>query len=202
MICPKCNANKATIRYREVIDGKVSEMQICPECYKAMQSGQSTGFEMAGTAPSARRRERLSRVAAKAQGAKTACRTCGTSASDLAERRRAGCPDCYTVFSGAVGKLIQRGTLPRHCGKSPKREDRQERLAYELMTLRSLLKLAVQNENYEEAAEHRDRIRSIESLLDAAHESGGSVADLDTAGAGIPRESLRHGAAPRGDGEQ
>ena len=103
---------------------------------------------------------------------KTACPECGMTLMSFRQSHLLGCPQCYETFGRQLGPVIERtqngGT--HHVGKTPRRAggsiDRQrliQRLAKELDS-------AVAAEEYERAAELRDRLQSLE------HESP-SVAD-------------------------
>jgi len=52
----------------------------------------------------------------------------------------------------------------RHCGKTPRRSPQLREAETELIQLRNRLKLAVNKEDYEEAARIRDRIKTLEEL--------------------------------------
>ena len=101
---------------------------------------------------------------------KKACRTCGMSFAEFRQAGVVGCPDCYEAFADQLGPMIERaqngGTT--HCGKCPRRGgvsiDRQlliQRLVRELDG-------AVAAEQYEKAAELRDRLREMETQAASA----------------------------------
>jgi len=50
----------------------------------------------------------------------------------------------------------------RHCGKTPRRQPQTKQTQSELIQLRNRLQVAIDKENYEEAARLRDRIRTLE----------------------------------------
>ena len=172
MICQKCHKNNATIRYAEVISGKVSELMICPDCYAKMSETVSTGFEIAGEAPSPRRRESWASRKDEIQ-LQEACPSCGTSLGEVMEDLEIGCATCYEHFRDALGPVLEglHASL-EHRGKVLHTDDRRERVRKELQTKRALLKSAVEVENYEEAAGLRDAIRDLERTLNTV---GGSA---------------------------
>lgn len=101
----------------------------------------------------------------RARGAtKKSCATCGTGFRAFRQSGVLGCPDCYDAFAEQLGPMIERaqngGTS--HAGKCPKRGgasiDRQLRL----QQLFKELEDAVAAEQYERAAELRDRLRELE----------------------------------------
>ena len=90
------------------------------------------------------------------------CPACGLAYSEFKARGRLGCPNCYGAFAPVLVPLLEKvhGTAS-HTGKAP------ERVATTLETRRELAELedelggAVASEEYERAAELRDRIRQM-----------------------------------------
>jgi protein arginine kinase activator len=91
------------------------------------------------------------------------CRTCGTSFSKFRRTGLLGCPDCYTAFERHLAGMIERAQngASSHAGKCPRRGgasiDRQLRI----QRLFKELEDAVASEQYERAAELRDRLRDL-----------------------------------------
>lgn len=171
MICEKCHKNLATMRYAEVIDGKVSELRMCAECYKKLQNELSLGFEIAGSAPSPHRiTERQAEALARSTEGDQ-CRVCGLTLREVLETGYVGCAACYEHMREKLEVFLNEihGSL-RHCGKKQRLDDAREQLRAQLRTKRALLQTALDTENYEEAAVLRDAIRELESALSAAPE--------------------------------
>jgi protein arginine kinase activator len=166
MICQKCHKNMATMRYAEVIKGKVSDRMICQECYARIERGESPGFEIAGAAPSPNlHRGRFSRSDTVVR--QDACPTCGHDVQELLDRNVMGCSACYVHFSGQAEAQVRalQGSL-QHRGKSPGIHAGRERIRADLQTKRALLRSAVQSEHYEDAADLRDEIRELETVIE------------------------------------
>jgi protein arginine kinase activator len=164
MLCQKCHKSLATVRYAEVIDGKVTDLNVCPECLTRLQSGVS-GFELAGTAPSPKR---LSISREEAAAPAIVCRTCGVELQRALRTNRVGCASCYDTFAEALEPVL-RGThgALRHRGKTPHVNDRREQVRAQLQTKRALLRSILKMEKYEEAAVLRDEIKALEEALGA-----------------------------------
>lgn len=169
MICEKCHKNLATMRYAEVINGKVSELMMCPECYKKLQNEGGTGFEIAGAAPSPQRIPLRQAAVAAQESASEQCRSCGLSLREVLETGLVGCPTCYEHHGEKLSVFLREihGSL-QHRGKTRQKDDKRERLRSELQVKRVLLRTALESENYEEAAVLRDAIRELEAALSAA----------------------------------
>jgi protein arginine kinase activator len=92
------------------------------------------------------------------------CPHCGFSLEHFRKEPRLGCPFDYDVFEKQLLPLIEKahegGT--RHQGKTPSKVPTETKKQIELSTLRSQLEEAVQREDYETAADLRDKINELE----------------------------------------
>lgn len=162
MLCQKCHKNLATVRYAEVVDGKVTEQQLCSDCLALHQRETAMGFELS-RAPSLKPKEERSRgEAAREQ----TCPSCGVLSSHIIDAGRVGCPHCYEQFGGQIESILEgMHRALRHKGKVAKMDDTRARLRAELQNKRALLRSVLRAENYEEAARLRDEIRILENGL-------------------------------------
>ena len=90
------------------------------------------------------------------------CPDCGTTYLDFRRTGRLGCPYDYVVFRGGLLPLLDRVQRKQHRGKKPRMlrefiEDHSE-----IRGLRLRLKQAVEAEDYAQASQIRDLIRSKE----------------------------------------
>jgi len=167
MLCQRCHKNLATVRYAEVVDGKVSEQHMCAECMSRQQAEVASGFELSGAAPSPRTRP-VATAVSDTVVTQRACRSCGIDLQDVLQSGRVGCSVCYDSFGDQLESILRGIHISlRHRGKAPNRDDARERMRADLQTKRALLRSALKVENYEEAARLRDEIRSIEEALRA-----------------------------------
>jgi protein arginine kinase activator len=92
--------------------------------------------------------------------------------SDFAKTGRLGCPTCYEAFMGQLRPILRKthGSTT-HTGRRPgeNHELREERR--ELRRLRGELARAIRQEEYEAAADLRDRIKALQTT---ARASGGA----------------------------
>ena len=199
MLCQICKANPATIHIQEIVNGETSTLHICAECAQKRNlaegnSANSHFHEML---------ERLTQAIASSADLKLAelfepkkkaeeeevqdlaCTVCGTTFQSYRKTGRLGCASCYEQFGQHLFPelaLIHHGSV--HCGKTPPETTEQwqdpavsERINMrrELEELRKGLDESVRREEFELAAELRDRIASIEAELKSAefipHES-------------------------------
>ncbi len=166
LICEKCHKNLATMRYAEVIDGKVSELKLCADCFKKLQNEVSVGFEIAGSAPSPHRITERQAAALSKPLESDQCQVCGITLREVLETGHVGCAACYEHLREKLEVFLNEihGSL-KHCGKRQRLDDAREQLRVELRAKRALLQTALDTENYEEAAVLRDAIRELENAL-------------------------------------
>jgi protein arginine kinase activator len=159
MNCDVCKQNQATVFLTQIVDGKMQKVNLCESCSKEKGVTDPTGFALADLL--------LGLGAAQAiegsGGSVVKCPRCGFSQADFKKTGRLGCAQCYDTFGEGLGTLLKgmhKGT--RHLGKVPSRMVKTIEREQTLKELQRDLRKAVSEENYEAAAEIRDRIRQLE----------------------------------------
>ena len=170
MLCEKCKKNTATVHMKGFVNGAVTELHFCQECSLGMVNmempislenmfkGILESVQSMGQTPLGQPANRP--IARKTPGP---CTVCNLSYEQFKATGKLGCEACYQAFPKeivALFKNVQGST--HHEGKFPKRSGSQIRQRREVDKLRAILKKAVDEENYEEAARLRDQIRSLE----------------------------------------
>jgi len=173
MICDICKKKKATVHFTEVVNEEVSELHLCQECAETQGAQMQQHFSIA---------DLLSGLvdfplerAAKKEHITIKCPNCGMGYSDFKKMGRFGCAHCYEVFKRALYPLLKKihGTA-RHIGKQPKQVPPKKRAQAKvqpkarpkiptLEELKTRLQQAIKNEEFEEAAVLRDRIRVLQT---------------------------------------
>jgi len=94
------------------------------------------------------------------------CPECGITYSEFKTKARLGCANDYEVFRSELLRLLEKihGST-QHAGKTPHTVDAQVRKENELIRLKKDLESVVKSEDFEKAAEIRDRIKTIELEL-------------------------------------
>ena len=94
------------------------------------------------------------------------CPNCGMSYEDFQQTGKIGCSVCYGTFRRQLEPLLRRihGTST-HSGKIPRRSGGTLELKQEIKRLRAELQEKVAQEEYEEAAKLRDKVRAMEKDL-------------------------------------
>lgn len=158
MLCTNCKKEQATFFYTQNINGKETSAALCPHCAKQSGIG-STDILSPLFHPFAAEKT------PKRDNGKT-CSLCGLTFTDILSLGKVGCPDCYSTFRDELRETIRsiHGTA-KHVGLTPERstaitpEPNKEPTEEEM--LRAALETAIRNENYEEAARLRDRIKEL-----------------------------------------
>jgi protein arginine kinase activator len=164
MQCQICNKRSATIHLTEITEGVRTEMHICERC--ATEQGVAPHTQMSIN-------ELLSGLLAVQPSDEeifgpvdedSVCPNCGFDLARLRKEGTLGCPHDYEVFEAALLPLIERAHngASHHRGKVPSKTSSATRKLVEMSDLRQQLDVAVRNEDYELAAELRDKIKQLE----------------------------------------
>ena len=160
MLCQNCQRADATTHLKRIINGEAAEIHLCPEC--AVNLGVADmlpGFGFFGFPGGG-----LSSSDMKSVGNKVLrCETCGFTFDDITRTGLPGCPDCYRVFREKLRPSLQKihgrgavhtGKVPGNAGEETFREHRAEQL-------RASLNRAIDEQNFERAAQLRDELRAL-----------------------------------------
>nr|MBQ4318872.1 UvrB/UvrC motif-containing protein [Clostridia bacterium] len=157
MLCNKCNKNKATVFFKQVVNGSVKEAALCPECAASMgilkQAAAPSSFDLiSGLFGDSPRRVSTAKV----------CPGCGASYGEIASHGKVGCAKCYETFRGELTPTIVgiHGRV-RHTGRAPKEYKAKLDAKKQLDELGAKLASAIEKQEFEEAAKLRDEIRRL-----------------------------------------
>ncbi len=176
MLCQECRKNEATIHIVKQADGKQTELNLCEQCARKKEELE-VSFEPQFSlhklfASMLNQSLRDSRRAQ--QAVDTQCPTCGLTFSQFSQIGRLGCSDCFEAFEEQLKPLLRRIHAGcAHTGKVPVRIQGRVKTVRELDQLKDDLQLKVSNEEFEEAAILRDRIRALEEDLGQKQADGG-----------------------------
>ena len=162
MLCDICNKKKATVHLTEIVDDQMSEMHLCEECarQKSVQMEQQFGLAdlLAGLADFGKPAKEETHQTVK-------CPNCGMNYDEFRKFGRLGCSDCYDAFKMQLSTLLKKvHGASHHVGKSPAKISQSEKAKIEnFQELKAELQQAIQMEDFELAAEIRDKIRDLEN---------------------------------------
>ncbi|MCD6365343.1 MAG: UvrB/UvrC motif-containing protein [Planctomycetes bacterium] len=92
------------------------------------------------------------------------CDACGLTFEEFRRQGVLGCPHDYVAFEDALLTLIEHAQhgATEHVGKVPRHSGRNQKKQNAVLKLRAQLRGAIAAENYELAAQLRDRIKELE----------------------------------------
>lgn len=169
--CERCHQRPATVHLTEIINNQKRTMRLCEQCAREVQE-QSFGFLpqmnlhsfLSGLLHSEFGTPVFGQAAVVPAG--VSCPACGITEAQFAKRGLFGCAECYKAFGDRLETVLRRihGTTA-HTGKVPRRSGGKARLVNQLTNLKAKLKEAIAKEEFELAAQLRDRIRELEREL-------------------------------------
>jgi len=167
MICENCQQRQAHVHVTQSLNGQTVEKHLCETCATEVK-GQSSPFsfsvhEFLKDFYDEKYHSHDGHVRGM-PGKK--CNGCGQTYDDYKKTGLFGCPDCYRNFRFVIMPLAKRiqGQL-QHTGKIPLKRERVHRFQKKKEHLQSVLREAVRNEAFEEAAEMRDQIQLLDRKI-------------------------------------
>lgn len=159
--CPK----PATLHITEIREGDVQAIHLCESCAQKYLSN----VEVGGTAPVAPATEESDEGPGQAEKESSeadekTCPMCQITFKQFRGIGRLGCPHCYEAFHDELLPLLEsiHNGETQHVGKSPSQSPAENQRNHELIRLKSELRDAISNEQYEVAARLRDQIQLLE----------------------------------------
>lgn len=161
MLCDSCRERDAVVHLTQIVANAVTQLHLCEKC------AAERGVETTVAAPKHPLGEFLQAVQQQIVPSSVdagRCTFCNATMRDFRATGRWGCARCYTAFESSMRELLRRvHGSSRHVGKGyqPPRGETMERAGL-LGELREQLRRAVETEQFELAADLRDRIRVLE----------------------------------------
>lgn len=164
MICQNCNQRPAQIHITKIIGGQKKELHLCEECASLQeiftnafnfQSFLSSLLDMDGDTP--KYNQKVDEFA---------CPNCKMTYDKFKKYGKFGCEECYTTFERAINPLIKKmHGKDQHKGKIIESAGAEIKIKRNIQELDNQLKDAVEKEEYEKAAEYRDRIKLLKEQI-------------------------------------
>ena len=160
MLCEHCKERDAVVNLTKIKDNNVTHQHLCERC--AAEQGVETSVAQPKTTALTDFLQAVNQQAAAVPGDQAACHFCGATARDFRQSGRVGCARCYGAFERSLRELLRRlHNATRHTGRRyvpPAPELVEE--AGQVDQLRDRLQRAIEAEQFELAAELRDRLRA------------------------------------------
>ncbi len=170
MSCDECGKNKATVHLTEIINDQITKLNLCETCAKEKGSDVEQHFGI-GDLLAALSDTHTASATAEAPAMKGRCAQCGLTYDDFKKIGRLGCSDCYNAFKPSLAPLLKKiHGSNQHLGKSLSPQALSELKVSskhhdELELVKQELQKAVKNEEFEEAAALRDKIKFLEKKI-------------------------------------
>lgn len=167
MMCTNCGQSPAGFFFTQTVNGRETSVALCANCAKkAGLSALGMTSPLFGSFFAANDARRTRRDGGKR------CPQCGQTYDDIFAMGKVGCPKCYDTFREELRDTIRsiHGTA-KHIGRTPGTAEAAEApeaaktasapIKTDEEILRDELAAAIKAENYEHAAELRDRIKAL-----------------------------------------
>lgn len=171
MKCEDCHKREAVVKVTQIINNQKTTLNLCKECANAR--GHNSAFENVEQHVDELMGQAGLNVQSLSAGLKRQlpdirCPNCGMSFEHFLKKARFGCGECYRAFRseleqamrGIHGASLHRGKSPVH--NAPEGADNKDVIPVkEEERLEAELKKAVASEDFERAAEIRDKLKMI-----------------------------------------
>lgn len=163
MKCEHCDKREATVHLTEIKKGVKQEMHLCEHCASEKGLPGKAHFSISELLAG------ITSSSPKKQGKEVrevCCSHCELSLSQFQSSGRFGCPECYESFKDDILPLVVKiHDSSQHVGKVPRRVTSDVSLQTDIRKLNMELRKTIKSEDYEKAAELRDRIKKLEDSL-------------------------------------
>ncbi|MBC8095719.1 MAG: UvrB/UvrC motif-containing protein [Akkermansiaceae bacterium] len=163
MLCCICKEREATVHLTQIAGDKMQKVDLCEECAKTKGVNDPTGFSLADLLLGLGASQEMEQSTG---GVDLKCPRCGFTQADFKKAGRLGCADCYKTFAEGLESLLKsmhKGT--RHAGKVPESLRQTRDISDRLKSLQKRLSKAIENEDFEQAAQLRDEIKQTSAKL-------------------------------------
>lgn len=169
MQCDNCGSTDASVHQIHLLDNEIQHLQLCEDC------AQEKSFEESGTGQTVG--EFFSDLQDQTREEQVdECPECGLTLHELKKTNKVGCANCYTVFRDQFESIVHRiHGADQHLGDKPDIPDSggfeetgsgdtglgKVSREQKLQLLEKRLQKRVDEEDYEAAADLRDRIQDL-----------------------------------------
>lgn len=158
MLCERCKKNQADVHLKQSINGEIREMHICSECASDLEYTPFSFHNMFQDLFSFTSGANMNGVGTNIKK----CSSCGMTYDEFKRNGKLGCSNCFEAFGeGLENTLRSIHGSTEHKGKIPKKSGSKMLIKREISSLKRKLAVAVENEEFEEAAKLRDEIKKL-----------------------------------------
>jgi len=169
MMCDNCGQHPASFHITTVTGEERKERNLCPECMAKLKQ-QMPGIDLnhlTGLLSGFLQAIKANNEASNKDEPGLKCGQCGMTYSAFRKVGLLGCANCYQDFKEPLRELL--GSIhgrTQHVGRVPKNVGEDLSIRFQVERLRTELKTAIAEEEYENAASLRDQIRALDAQLE------------------------------------
>ncbi len=178
MLCQDCKKREAQVHLTQIINNEKLSLSLCKECAAARgfhSPLDNVPFPLA---------EILSGLAepgppeqSRQPGNDLTCESCGLTFEEFTRQGRFGCGDCYSAFRARLEPIMRKiHGASLHRGRNPEYvriDDRAALPIKEEERLEAELNKAIGEEDFERAAELRDKLKAVREKMTTEEASKG-----------------------------
>ncbi len=163
MLCQDCNKNPATVNLTQIVNNEKLVLSLCKEC--AAKRGfhsplDNVPFPLAEILAGFVKQQKLPSKAEDMPDLK--CSNCGLTFEKFTHQGRFGCGECYRAFRSRLEMIMRKiHGSSLHKGKLPSSSSDTQLPVREEERLENELKKAINAEDFERAADLRDKLKTI-----------------------------------------
>lgn len=165
MLCDVCKKNNASVHITKVVNGEKQEINVCEVCAKDVEGfnfigdmSMMTDFNFSSILGGLM--DYINKTPSRIE--EVSCKNCGVTLREFKQTGVLGCADCYKNLQSTVSSVVNRVQgRAEHKGKIPKKQGKEIINKKYILQLKEELQKAILEENFEKAAELRDKIRSL-----------------------------------------
>lgn len=164
MKCENCGNKEATVHLTQIQEGQKVQLNLCKECARKKGFGNPLDDVPFPLAEFLAGMVKDGTTETGEQVGDLECPGCGMKFVEFSKIGRFGCGRCYRAFEKPLEDLFRRihgSTI--HRGRTPRSRSGPKTPLAEEIKLKEELRQAIENENFEEAASIRDRLRALGS---------------------------------------
>jgi protein arginine kinase activator len=167
MICQDCKKREASVHMTQISGNDKTSLSLCRECALARGFHSPLDNMPFPLADILSNMVKATATAAKSDPAdELVCRKCGLTFDEFARQGRFGCGECYTAFRPRLESIMRKiHGASLHRGRNPETQSLTPQLdplpVKEEERLEAELKKAIDSEDFERAAELRDKLKTV-----------------------------------------
>ncbi len=177
MLCERCKKNQATMRLTRTVNNKKTVMNLCSECAREVGAPISAAMDGFGSILSGLMGlETMWKATPDHTRVVKKCPSCGMTKEEISRSGKLGCSECYITFLDDMrpllrkihGNCVHRGSTPG-TQATPIEKKCEDQCTGKMVTpeenpveiLRVQMQEAIRKEDFEKAAELRDKIKEL-----------------------------------------